>query len=50
MLLLGEQAPRVLVGTPMLEMGHVAHGVGVVAAAILWGFGLWWGNWTLSSP
>ena len=42
MLLLGEQAPRVLVGTAMLEMGRVAHGVGVVAAAILWGFGLWW--------
>jgi C4-dicarboxylate transporter/malic acid transport protein len=42
LLLLGEQAPRVLIGTQMAEIGHAAHGVGVIGAAVLWGFGLWW--------
>jgi C4-dicarboxylate transporter/malic acid transport protein len=42
LLLLGEQAPRVLIGAQMVEIGRAANGVGVVSAAILWGFGLWW--------
>jgi C4-dicarboxylate transporter/malic acid transport protein len=42
LLLLGEQAPRVLIGTQMVEIGHAAHGVGVVGATVFWGFGLWW--------
>jgi tellurite resistance protein TehA-like permease len=42
LLLLGEQAPRVLIGAHMVEIGRVANGLGVVGAAILWGFGLWW--------
>lgn len=41
-LLLGEQAPRVLISAQMVEIGHAANGVGVVGAAILCGFGLWW--------
>jgi C4-dicarboxylate transporter/malic acid transport protein len=42
LLLLGEQAPRVLIGAQMVQIGRAANGVGVVGAAILWGFGLWW--------
>ncbi len=42
LLLLGEQAPRVLNVMQMADIGHAAHGVGVIGAAILWGFGLWW--------
>jgi C4-dicarboxylate transporter/malic acid transport protein len=42
LLLLGEQAPRVLIGAQFAEVGRAANGVGVVGAAILWGFGLWW--------
>jgi C4-dicarboxylate transporter/malic acid transport protein len=42
LLLLGEHAPRVLIGEQMAEIARAAHGVGVVGAAILWGFGLWW--------
>jgi C4-dicarboxylate transporter/malic acid transport protein len=42
LLLLGEQAPRLLIGTRLVEIGHAAHGIGIIGAAILWGFGLWW--------
>jgi C4-dicarboxylate transporter/malic acid transport protein len=42
LLLLGEQAPRVLIGAQMVQIGRAANGFGVIGAAILWGFGLWW--------
>jgi len=42
LLLLGEQAPRVLIGAQMVGIGRAASGLGVFGAAILWGFGLWW--------
>jgi tellurite resistance protein TehA-like permease len=42
LLLLGAQAPRILVGTQIVEIGRAAYGLGVIGAAILWGFGLWW--------
>ncbi len=42
LLLLGEQAPRLLAGSALAPLGGAIQGVGVVGAAILWGFGLWW--------
>jgi C4-dicarboxylate transporter/malic acid transport protein len=42
LMLLGEQAPRVLIGAQMVGIASAASGLGVVGAAILWGFGLWW--------
>ena len=42
LLLLGAQAPRILIGTQIVEIGRAAYGLGVIGAAILWGFGLWW--------
>lgn len=42
LLLLGEQAERILAGTAMTEIGTAAHGAGIVGASILWGYGLWW--------
>jgi len=42
LLLLGEQAQRILAGSAMADIGSAAHGIGIVAASILWGYGLWW--------
>lgn len=42
LLLLGEQAPRLLVGTRLAEVGFAVQGIGIVGAAMFWGFGLWW--------
>jgi len=42
LLLLGEQAPRLLAGTTLRLVGEALQGVGVLGATILWGFGLWW--------
>ncbi|MEJ0040273.1 MAG: TDT family transporter [Gammaproteobacteria bacterium] len=42
LIVLGEQAPRVLAASPLAALGEVAHGAGVVAALALWGYGLWW--------
>lgn len=42
LLLLGEDAARLLAGTPQAFIGQTAHGLGVVGAVILWGYGLYW--------
>lgn len=42
LLQLGAQAPRILDTPELAGIGHVAQGVGVVGASILWGYGLWW--------
>lgn len=42
LLLLGEQAQRILAVGPMAGLGAAAHGAGIVGATILWGYGLWW--------
>lgn len=42
LLLLGEQAPRLLSGTPLASVGVAVQGIGVIGAAVLWGYGLWW--------
>jgi C4-dicarboxylate transporter/malic acid transport protein len=42
LLVLGEQAERLFANSPMAGMGVAAHGAGVVGAAILWGYGMWW--------
>lgn len=42
LLLLGAQAPRVLMGSDFAGIGQAAMTIGVIGAAILWGYGLWW--------
>jgi len=42
LLVLGEQAERLFANTPTAGLGMAAHGVGIVGAAILWGYGMWW--------
>ena len=42
LLVLGEQAERLFANTPMAGLGVAAHGTGIVGAAILWGYGMWW--------
>lgn len=42
LLLLGEQAERLFANTSMAGLGVAAHGAGLVGAAILWGYGMWW--------
>ena len=42
LLLLGEQAPRLLANSPLAPVGDALRGVGMLGATILWGFGLWW--------
>jgi C4-dicarboxylate transporter/malic acid transport protein len=42
LLLLGEQAKRLFADGPMADFGAAAHGLGMVGASILWGYGIWW--------
>ena len=42
LLLLGEQAPRILAAVNLGDLGPVLQQGGIVAALILLGFGLWW--------
>ena len=42
LMLLGEQAARLLIGSSMAPLGLAIQGTGLVGAAVLWGFGLWW--------
>lgn len=42
LLLLGQQAPRVLVAMDLLALGHFLNYAGILASLILFGFGLWW--------
>lgn len=42
LLQLGAQAPRLLAGGPLAEVGSLAHGGGLLGACLLWGYGLWW--------
>ncbi len=42
LLLLGEQAQRILADGPMSAVGAAAHGAGIAGASILWGYGMWW--------
>lgn len=42
MLVLDEQAPAVFAAQGLASVGAMAHGLGVVAATLLWGCGVWW--------
>ncbi len=42
LLLLGQDAPRILAAQDMVSIGIVAQGIGVIGGLILWGYGLWW--------
>ena len=42
LLLLGEQAPRLIVGTPLESIGPAIQATGIIGAAIFWGYGFWW--------
>jgi tellurite resistance protein TehA-like permease len=42
MLLLGADSPDILAAHNMADVGKAVAGVGVLAATLLWGFGLWW--------
>lgn len=42
MLLLGSDAPAAFTAAGFPEIGGAAQGLGVVAGATFWGFGLWW--------
>ncbi len=42
LLLLGADAPRVFAQAGMPGIGDVAHGLGLIGGAILWGYGAWW--------
>ncbi|WP_353214451.1 TDT family transporter [Salinisphaera hydrothermalis] len=42
LLTLGEAAGHALTGDASATLASAAHGVGVIGAAILWGYGLWW--------
>jgi C4-dicarboxylate transporter/malic acid transport protein len=42
LLLLGQDAPRVFAAAGMPDVGVTARGIGVIAGAILWGYGAWW--------
>lgn len=42
MLVLGADAPAILAGQGLANIGEIAAGVGAVAGLLLWGFGLWW--------
>lgn len=42
LLLLGEDASRMLSGTSNSFIGQAAHGMGVVGGAIFWGYGVYW--------
>lgn len=42
LLTLGEAAGHALTGPSGMALASAAHGAGVIGAAILWGYGLWW--------
>ena len=42
MLVLGSDAPAILVANGLGSIGAVAQGIGTIAGLLLWGFGLWW--------
>jgi len=42
MIVLGTDAPAILTAQGMTGIGSVAEGIGVIAAILLWGVGLWW--------
>lgn len=42
LLVLGQAAPAILDARGLADAGAVAHGIGLVGALMLWGFGLWW--------
>lgn len=42
MLVLGGDAPAIMALHGLREIGIAAHGMGVLAGLLLWGFGLWW--------
>ncbi len=42
LILLGEQAARLFVGSPLASLGVTAQGLGIVGGLALWGYGLWW--------
>jgi C4-dicarboxylate transporter/malic acid transport protein len=42
LLLLGQQAPRILAACHLVELGHLMHYAGIWISFILLGFGLWW--------
>ncbi|KTR83214.1 C4-dicarboxylate ABC transporter [Novosphingobium barchaimii] len=42
MLVLGGDAPAIMAGQGLADVGAVAQGIGTIAGLLLWGFGLWW--------
>ena len=42
MLVLGGDAPAIMAGHGLADVGTVAQGIGTIAGLLLWGFGLWW--------
>jgi C4-dicarboxylate transporter/malic acid transport protein len=42
LLLLGQDSVTVFAAAGMPMVGEVAHGLGIVGGAILWGYGIWW--------
>lgn len=42
LLLLGNAAPAILSEPRFADIATVAHGLGLIGATLLWGFGLWW--------
>ena len=42
MMVMGADAPAIFAGHGLAGVGLIAQGVGVLAAVLLWGFGLWW--------
>ncbi|MDQ0470220.1 TDT family transporter [Labrys wisconsinensis] len=42
LLLLGADAPAVFAQAGMPAIGDVAHGIGIIGGAVMWGYGAWW--------
>jgi C4-dicarboxylate transporter/malic acid transport protein len=42
LLLLGAAAPKTFTAAGIPVVGDVAHGIGVIGGAVLWGYGAWW--------
>ncbi len=42
MMVMGADSPAIFAGHGLSSVGVIAQGVGVLAAVLLWGFGVWW--------
>ncbi|CCG40410.1 TDT family transporter [Magnetospirillum molischianum] len=43
LLVLGDAAPAIFAANDLTAYGPAAHGIGLIGALLLWGYGLWWG-------